>query len=390
MANSLRVLVVEEEPGMRDGMAYSLKRAGFVTDLARSSQEALHLVRPGAYDAVVSGIKWNLPPKPGHESVLDGLQLTCRLRSISPGLPVLHILTPPAVGRPVEYPHMAQVLSVLVKPFGPESLASALWKAIRSEEHLRAEAWGDGLVLLTQDKAYTESLFRAHKATEIRANMLIESEGSDEAERLARLVHSRGQRRVTPWVIVRCGSEGADGYAAMEAQGVIESLVERADGGTIVIEDVDALSLSQQERLFRCLRNLPEQEPARTGARTLRIIATTHGSLEERVLEGTFKEELLYLLTVVPVRIPPLRERMGDLPLLAARERGEIDLQRFGQLDQQAGGDRALLMFDKIEVAGRDAQTGSQSLLGEPLLGTEAADGASDEGCSHLRTLQAD
>lgn len=318
MANSLRVLVVEEEPGMRDGMAFSLKRAGFVTDLARNGAEALHLMRPGAYDAVVSGIRWNLPPRPGQESVLDGLQLTCRMRSVSPGLPVLHILTPPAAGRPVEYPHMAQVLPVLVKPFGPEALASALWKAIRSEEHLRAEAWGDGLVLLTQDKAYTESLFRAHKAAEMRANVLIESEGSGESERLARLIHSRGQRRGTPWVVLRCGSEGSDGPAAMEAQGGMEALLDRAEGGTLLIEDVGSLNLPRQDTLFRSLRNLPEWHPGRPGAPPLRVIATTSQSLEERVRAGTFKEELLYLLSVVPVRIPPLRERMGDLALLGA------------------------------------------------------------------------
>ena len=142
---------------IRDGMAFSLKRAGFVVEQARNGEEALHLARPGAFDAVVSGVKWNLPLKPGPGIVSDSLLLTSRLSSVITGLPILHVLTPPAVGHPVEHPHLAQVFASIVKPFSPEHLVAALWRAIRGDDHLKAETWSDGLVLLTQDKVYSET-----------------------------------------------------------------------------------------------------------------------------------------------------------------------------------------------------------------------------------------
>lgn len=333
MASSLRVLVVDEEPGIRDGMAFSLKRAGFVVEQARNGEEALHLLRPGAFDAVVSGAKWNLPLKPGREAGLDSLLFTSRLISVITGLPILHVLTPPAVGHPIEHPHLLQVFASIIKPFSPESLVAALWRAIRGDDHLRAETWGDGLVLLTQDKAYAENLHRARRAAESRANIVIEAEQGSDGERLARIIHLAGNRKAGPWVTVRCGAEASpDGFPTisdphglsgpspqrLREEDDAVSLLYRADGGTLLLDEVSALSSAQQEWLLHRLRDRLERGVGRTPARDIRVIALTSKDLMAEVAAGRFKEEFRYFLNVVPVRIPPLRERLPDVFLLAS------------------------------------------------------------------------
>lgn len=333
MASSLRVLVVDEEPGIRDGMAFSLKRAGFVVEQARSGDEALHLIRPGTFDAVVSGAKWDLSLKSGREGISDSLLFTSRLSSVITGLPILHVLTPPAVGHPVEHPHLAQAFASIVKPFSPESLVAALWRAIRGDDHLKAETWGDGFVLLTQDKLYAENLYRARRAADSRANVVIEAGPGSDGERLARLIHLAGNRKAGPWVAVRCGSDPAhDGFPAISDAGVLSgpfppglrsnedavSPLFRADGGTLLLDEVGDLNLAQQEWLLRKLRDRIERGAGRASARDIRVIALTTRDLLAEVKAGRFNEELHYFLGVVPVRIPPLRERLQDAPLLAA------------------------------------------------------------------------
>ncbi|MBL0312818.1 MAG: sigma-54-dependent Fis family transcriptional regulator [Holophagaceae bacterium] len=333
MASSLRVLVVDEEPGIRDGMAFSLKRAGFVVEQARNGEEALHLLRPGAFDAVVSGAKWSPSLKPGRAAFFDSLLLSSRLSSVITGLPILHVLTPPAVGHPIEHPYLTQVFASIVKPFSPESLVAALWRTIRGDDHLKAETWGDGLVLLTQDKAYAENLYRARRAAESRANVVIEAEQGSDGERLARLIHLAGNRKAGPWVTVRCGVDtsldsfpiirdpiGLPGSYPSGFHGDDDavSLLNRADGGTLLLDEVSALSSAQQEWLLHRLRDRLERGVGRTPARDIRVIALTSKDLVAEVEAGRFKEELRYFLNVVPVRIPPMRERLQDVSMLAS------------------------------------------------------------------------
>ncbi len=325
MVNSLRVMVVDEEPGIRDGMAFSLKRAGFVTGQARSADEALQMLRPGSFDVVVSGLRWNLHAKPGRESHMDGLLLTSRLRSVMPTLPILHILTPPSVGHPIESAHMAHVVPILVKPFSPETLVAAVWRAIRAEDHLKAESWGDGLVLITLNLAYSESLQRARRAAESRAYVLIESEIGCDGERLAKLIHLAGPRRGGAWVTVRCPDEkSVEALIALN----LESELKGAEGGTLLLDEVWALNPLQQSGLLQYIRN----RTGRGSGQVLRIISLSSRSLEAEVKAGRFREELFYLLGVVPVRIPPLRERLEDLSNLAAHI-----LEHFGRANGRPG-----------------------------------------------------
>ena len=125
MATPLRVLVVDDDPGMRDGMAMSLKRSGFFAEQARGGEEALRMVRPGAYDAVVTDLRM-----PG----MDGLQLTARLKAVDPGLPVLLITAFGSLESAREAMRLG-AFDFLSKPFSPEELITALKAAAKPFEY---------------------------------------------------------------------------------------------------------------------------------------------------------------------------------------------------------------------------------------------------------------
>ncbi|MDR2560241.1 MAG: response regulator, partial [Holophagales bacterium] len=126
MANPIKVLIVDDDPGMREGMALSLKRAGFICYQARSGEDALNMIRPGAFDAVVTDFKM-----PGG---MDGHELTARLRALDPSLPVLLVT---AYGSNIGKEAMRLgAFDYLSKPFSPAELVSAVKKSLRTDEKL--------------------------------------------------------------------------------------------------------------------------------------------------------------------------------------------------------------------------------------------------------------
>ncbi|HJW33660.1 MAG TPA: sigma-54 dependent transcriptional regulator [Holophagaceae bacterium] len=320
MANPLRVLVVDDDPGMRDGMALTLKRAGFVAEQARSGEEALRIVRPGAYDAVITDLRM-----PG----MDGLQLTARLKAVDPGLPVLLVTAFGSLDTAREAMRLG-AFDYLSKPFGPEELTEALKKAIRSEGHLKAEAPGDAPVILTQDPALSETLALARRAADSKATILIQAESGTGKELLARLIHQASPRRSGPFVAINCAAipetlleselfgheKGAFTGATSSRQGRFE----QADGGTLVLDEIGELPLGLQGKILRVIQ---ERLIDRLGGTKpigvdVRLIALTNRDLQAEVKAGRFREDLYYRLNVIPLDLPPLRVRQGDLALLAA------------------------------------------------------------------------
>jgi two-component system response regulator FlrC len=318
MATPLRILVVDDDPGMRDGVALSLKRSGSSVDQARDGEEALRMVRPGAYDAVVADL---------HLPGMDGLQLTARLKAVDPSLPILLIT---AASDPQAAREAARLgaFDVLSRPFSPEELPAALQKALNSEEHLMAKEPAEAPLILTQDPALGETLALARRAADSRATILIQAESGTGKELLARLIHGSSPRRSGPLVTINCAALPEDQLEAelfTQEKGTSPGSAakpggfEQADGGTLVLDAVDALPLSTQGRL---LRTLQERLVERAGANRpvpvdVRLISLTSRDLLAEVKAGRFLEELYYRLNVIPLNLPPLRDRPGDLELLA-------------------------------------------------------------------------
>ncbi len=319
MANPLRILVVDDDPGMRDGMAMSLKRAGFVTEQAKSGEDALRITRPGAFDAVVTDLRM---------MGMDGLQLTARIKALDPGIPVLLVTAFGSLDTAREAMRLG-AFDYLSKPFSPDELVSAVRKAIQSEGHLKAEEPGDAPVILTQDPVLAETLALARRAADSRATILIQAESGTGKELLAKLIHSSSPRRKGAFVAINCAaipenlleSElfGFEKGAFTGATSAKPGRFELADGGTLVLDEIGELPLSLQGKLLRALQ---ERTIDRLGGNRpiqvdVRLIALTNRDLVTEVKAGRFREDLYYRLNVIPLRLPPLRERTADILLLA-------------------------------------------------------------------------
>jgi len=319
MANPLRVLVVDDDPGMRDGMAMSLKRAGFVTEQARSGEDALRMTRPGAFDAVVTDLRM---------TGMDGLQLTARLKALDTALPVLLVTAFGSLDTAREAMRLG-AFDYLSKPFSPEELVTAVKKAIRCDERLKAEEPGDAPVILTQDPALAETLALARRAADSRATILIQAESGTGKELLAKLIHAASPRRKSAFVAINCAaipenlleSElfGFEKGAFTGATSAKPGRFEQADGGTLVLDEIGELPLALQGKLLRAIqeRTIDRLGGNRPIAVDVRLIALTNRDLATEVKEGRFREDLYYRLNVIPLRLPPLRERTADLELLA-------------------------------------------------------------------------
>lgn len=320
MANPLRVLVVDDDPGMRDGMALTLKRAGFVTEQAKSGEDALRMTRPGAFDAVVTDLRM---------IGMDGLQLTARLKALDPSLPVLLVTAFGSLDTAREAMRLG-AFDYLSKPFSPDELVSAVRKAIQSDERLKAEEPGEAPVILTEDPVLAETLALARRAADSRATILIQAESGTGKELLAKLIHGASPRRKGPFVAINCAaipetlleSElfGFEKGAFTGATSSKAGRFEMADGGTLVLDEIGELPLALQGKLLRALqeRAIDRLGGSRPVQVDVRVIALTNRDLSTEVKEGRFREDLYYRLNVIPLRLSPLRERTGDLGLLAA------------------------------------------------------------------------
>ncbi|WP_257306122.1 sigma-54-dependent transcriptional regulator [Geothrix campi] len=319
MATPLRVLVVNDDPGIRDGLASSLKRSGSSVEQARSGEEALRMVRPGGYDAVVADF---------HAPGMGGPQLTARLMAVDPALPVL-LITTPGDDQPTREGTRLGAFDLLARPFSPEELNSALLKALKPEGHLRAGEPTEAPLTLTQDPALGETLALARRATDSRATILIQGERGTGKEQLARLIHGSSPRGNGPFVTINCAAlpedlleaelfgheKGAFPGSAMKPGGF-----EQAGGGTLVLDAVEALPLGLQDRLLRILQERTVERLGGTRAIPVdvRLISLTSRDLLVEVKAGRFAEDLYYRLNVIPLNLPPLRDRLGDLALLAS------------------------------------------------------------------------
>jgi len=301
-------------------MALTLKRAGFVVEQARSGEDALRVTRPGAFDAVVTDLRM---------TGMDGLQLTARLKALDPGMPVLLVTAFGSLDAAREAMRLG-AFDFLSKPFSPEELVSAVQKAIKAEDHLKAEEPGEAPVILTQDPTLAETLALARRAADSRATILIQAESGTGKELLGKLIHSSSPRRKGPFVAINCAaipenlleSElfGFEKGAFTGATQAKPGRFELADGGTLVLDEIGELPLALQGKLLRALQ---ERSVDRLGGNRpvqvdVRVIALTNRDLAQEVKEGRFREDLYYRLNVIPLRLPPLRERLGDLTLLAA------------------------------------------------------------------------
>ncbi len=325
--NKERLLIVDDDPAIRDACFQVLTRAGYEIDLAATPKEALELIGRFEYDAVLLDLKM-----PG----MHGLELLKQIKDANPQVEVVIVTAYGTVQNAVEAMKLGAG-DFLQKPFGPEELRLTVRKALERRrltlENLylrRALEEKEGRVTIVgQSPAIRQVLELAQMVAPTDSTVLITGESGTGKGLLARKIHEMSPRQKGPFVTVDCGTlvptlfeseifghvKGAFTGATTHKVGKFEL----ANGGTIFFDEISNISTDIQAKLLKAVE---DKEISPVGSHRLirvnvRIIAATNKDLETEVKKGTFRGDLFYRLNVVSIHLPPLRERREDIPLLA-------------------------------------------------------------------------
>ena len=321
-----RILVVDDEPSIRTVLKAHLSRDGYDVAIASDGAEAVSALTANPFDLVISDLKM-----PG----MSGLELLAWCIREQPGLPVVLITAHGTVDTAVEALKLG-AQDFITKPFDLEELRLAVIKALRVEQ-ARRRNWLDADSYGTDTGRFdlvgrTASMKRVYGLVERVADspstVLLTGESGTGKELVARALHSQSSRKNGPFVTVNCGAipetlfeselfgheKGAFTGAATAKPGKFEL----ADGGTLFLDEVGELGRDMQVKLLRALqeRSIDRVGGTRPVRVEVRVVAATNVDLQALVASGQFRDDLYYRLAVVPIRLPPLRERREDIPLL--------------------------------------------------------------------------
>jgi DNA-binding NtrC family response regulator len=327
-----RVLIVDDEPRMAESIAIALGRRGHECIVAGSGREALARFAEQPAHVVVTDLKM-----PG----MDGLELLAKLGEIAPRVPVIVLTAHGDVPSAVEAMSRG-AFHFLTKPFDNDELRSLVARALqlscleRENRELRRELrQQSGAELVAASEAMQKLLELVDRAAPSKASVLLLGESGTGKEVIARRIHFASDRVTGPFVAVNCKafspgvleSElfGHERGAFTGAAGARAGCFERAHGGTLLLDEIGEIDLDFQAKLLRVLQ---ESEVLRVGGDRprpvdVRIVAATNKDLRREVEDGRFREDLYFRLAVIPVHVPPLRERRDDVIPLAEHFLGQ-------------------------------------------------------------------
>ncbi len=322
-----RLLLVDDEPRMTQILGIHATKWGYEVKTASSGEEALQVLQDFPAEIVVTDLKM-----PG----MSGDQLLNELRARHPETPVILMTAHATVKSAVESMRNG-AFDYIMKPFENEELRLTIGRAaeygrlkqdnafMRRELGLRYHV--DNII--GESEAVANVLRMIERVAPTRATVLITGESGTGKELVAKAIHFRSTRATGPYIRVNCAalaetlleSElfGHERGAFTGAHRTHRGKFEEADGGTIFLDEIGETSNNFQTKLLRVLQ---EGVISRVGSNDnikvdVRVLAATNRNLQERVKEGHFREDLFFRLNVVPVHLPPLRERQADIPLLA-------------------------------------------------------------------------
>jgi DNA-binding NtrC family response regulator len=313
------VLVVDDEPGMRAGLAMNLERDGWTVETASGVADATRRLTGKSFSVMITDVR--MPDG-------DGLYLMRQVRKSSPSTAVI-LLT--AYGSVPEAVSAMQegACHYFTKPLSFEALRAHLSKITPPVGVPAAAAKREGNEILGNSAALQRCLERARHAARANADVLVEAESGTGKELIARFIHNASDRKNKPFVAVNCSAVPEQlleselfGHTRGAFTGATQNRLGRfaaAEGGTLLLDEIGEMPLDLQPKLLRVLQErqiepLGESKPI---AVDIRVIATTNVSLLEMVGQGRFRADLYYRLNVIPISLPPLRQRREDIPLLA-------------------------------------------------------------------------
>lgn len=322
------ILIVDDDKNMLEVLKLRLEEEGYRIAATTGAHDALKSVENELFDLAVVDLKLS-----GKE---DGIELMRDLRQIGPEMPVIILTAYGTIETAVEAMKQG-AYSYLTKPFDRRELLlqiknglekSSLSREVRRLKALLGERYGFENII-GKSKKMQEVLEQVSRAAETDSNVFIYGESGTGKELVAKSLHLLSARKDNPFVAINCAAipeallEGElFGYNKGAFTGAVRNkrgFFVQAHGGTIFLDEISEMSVSMQVKLLRVLQekqfySLGGEKPTDVD---VRILTATNKNLEDEVKRGKFREDLFYRIYVIPIRLPPLRERREDIPLLA-------------------------------------------------------------------------
>jgi DNA-binding NtrC family response regulator len=315
-----KILIVDDDNLMKLAVAESLELCGYDIRAVDNGSDALALFKKDKFHLVITDMRM-----PG----MTGMDVLKGIKDLSSKTPVILITAYGTVSTAVEA-MKAGAAEFIMKPFSLDDLESSVAHVLATTGAGADEAQKSaGPEILTGNQKFQAILEMLKNVAKSKSSILIQGESGTGKELLARYIHRNSNRRAGPFIAVNCAAiphtllesemfgyeKGAFTGASQRKSGKFEL----ANGGTLLLDEVSEMDIQLQAKLLRVIQ---ECEVDCLGGHTplpvdVRIIATTNTNLEEGVKNKTFRGDLYYRLNVIPVNIPPLRERNGDIMLLA-------------------------------------------------------------------------
>src|SRR2546429_1008952 len=327
----IRILVVDDEHTLRESCATVLRHEGYDVTVCSRGQEALDLLKRRGFDIVLADL---------YMSQVDGLTLLRTALTTNHDTIVIVMTGNPSVESSVEALRQG-AFDYLPKPFSASHLQVLIGRAVHTlavaretreqqEDLERRHAHSDKITLLGTAPSFRRAIELARKVAPTDASVFITGESGSGKEMIAQFIHHHSRRSSRPFVAINCAAlpegllesemfghrKGAFTGAVRDKPGLLEA----AHGGTLFLDELIEMSKPIQAKLLRVIQ---DGVVRRVGSETndavvnVRFIAATNSDPEEAVKAGTLREDLYYRLRVVPIQVPPLRDRPEDIPLLA-------------------------------------------------------------------------
>ncbi len=314
------ILVVDDERSMRDFLKILLSKEGYDVETAAGGDEALQLLKKQTFQLVISDIKMD---------GMSGLELLNAIKEQNPALPVV-MITAFASPDDAVFAMKNGAFDYISKPFNVDEIKSVIIAA-SSKTSALAEAKSISAnfpEIIGESREIIKIFEMIQRIAPTPANVLIYGESGTGKELVAQAIHRHSQVAGQEFVPITCSAIPEElmeselfGHVKGSFTGAIgdkQGLFQLADHGTAFLDEIGELTPIIQTKLLRVLQEREVKPVGSTKAQnvSVRIIAATNKILEEEIIAGRFREDLYYRLAVVPLRVPPLRERKGDVPLL--------------------------------------------------------------------------